>query len=145
MLQRRYSPLTAMLVLAVIWAGWHLPMFLVVSNFRGFSAGTTVGWLLGLTAGSIVLGWLFNRSGGSVALVAVWHACFNMVSATAAAGGLAAAIITTVVMIQAVVLVVAELVARRRGRPSVLGLRPSGRPRTAATYQAVAGRSGDGS
>jgi membrane protease YdiL (CAAX protease family) len=126
LLQRRFSPLTAMLVLAVIWAGWHLPMFLVVDNFRGFSAGTVVGWLLGLTAGSIVLGWLYNRSGGSVALVAVWHACFNMVSATAAGSGLVAAIVTTVVMVQAVVLVVAELVARRQSRPSVLDPRPSG-------------------
>ncbi len=126
LLQRRVSPLTAMLVLAVIWAGWHLPMFLVVDSFSGFSAGTVVGWLLGLTAGSIVLGWLYNRSGGSVALVAVWHACFNMVSATAAASGLVAAVVTTVVMVQAVVLVIAELVAWRQGRPSVLGPRTPG-------------------
>ena len=69
LLQRRFSPLTAMLVVAVLWAGWHLPMFLVVNNFRSFSVGTVVGWLFGLTAGSIVLGWLYNRSGGSVALV----------------------------------------------------------------------------
>jgi uncharacterized protein len=111
LLQRRYSPLVAMLLLALIWAGWHLPMFLVLDNFRSFSVGTVIGWLLGLTAGSIVLGWLYNRSGGSVALVAVWHAGFNMVSATAAATGLLAAIVTTVVMLQAVVLIVAELVA----------------------------------
>ena len=58
LLQRRMSPLPAMLVLAVIWAGWHLPMFFVVNNFRSFSAGTIMGWLLGLTAGSILLGWL---------------------------------------------------------------------------------------
>ena len=38
LLQRRFSPLTAMLVLAVIWAGWHLPMFLVVDGFRGWPA-----------------------------------------------------------------------------------------------------------
>jgi hypothetical protein len=100
LLQRRFTPLTAMLLLAAIWAGWHLPMFLVVNSFRGFSAVTVVGWLLGLTAGSIVLGWLYNRSGGSVALVAVWHAGFNMVSATAAATGLIAAIVTTAVMVQ---------------------------------------------
>jgi membrane protease YdiL (CAAX protease family) len=66
-----------MLVLAVIWAGWHLPMFLVVDSFRGMPAGMKVGWFLGLTAGSIVLGWLYKRSGGSVALVAVWHASFK--------------------------------------------------------------------
>jgi membrane protease YdiL (CAAX protease family) len=127
LLQRRFPPLAAMLVVAVLWAGWHLPMFLVVNNFRGFSAGTVVGWLFGLAAGSIVLGWLYNRSGGSVALVAVWHACFNMVSATAAGSGLVPAIVTTVVMVQAVVLVVVELVARHRGRASVLGPRASER------------------
>jgi membrane protease YdiL (CAAX protease family) len=123
LLQRRFSPLTAMLVVAVIWAGWHLPMFLVVGNFRSFSAGTVIGWLLGLTAGSIVLGWLYNRSGGSVALVAIWHAGFNMVSATAAGTGLIAAVVTTAVMGQAAVLVIAELHARRHGRPSILGPR----------------------
>ncbi len=105
-----------MLVLAVIWAGWHLPMFFVVNNFRSFSAGTIVGWLLGLTAGSILLGWLYNRSGGSVVLVAVWHAGFNLVSATAAATGLLAAVVTSTVMVAAVALVVAEILAGRRGR-----------------------------
>lgn len=124
LLQRRFSPLIAMLVLALIWAGWHLPMFFVLDNFRSFSLGTVIGWLLGLTAGSIVLGWLYNRSGGSVALVAVWHAGFNMVSATAAASGLLAAIVTTVVMLQAVVLIVAELVARSRGGQTVIGPLP---------------------
>lgn len=119
-LQQRFTPLTAMLVLAAIWAGWHLPMFLVVSNFRDFSVGTVIGWLLGLTAGSIVLGWLYNRSGGSVALVAVWHAGFNMVSATAAGTGLIAAVVTTAVMVQAIVLVAAELRSQRRGGSSVL-------------------------
>jgi len=123
LLQRRLSPLPAMLVLAVIWAGWHLPMFFVVDNFRNFSVGTIIGWLLGLTAGSILLGWLYNRSGGSIALVAVWHAGFNVVSATAAATGLLAAVVTSTVMVAAVALVIAEIVAGRHGRPSVLGPR----------------------
>lgn len=122
-LQDRFSPLTAMLVLALIWAGWHLPMFLVVNNLRDFGVGTLVGWLLGLTAGSLVLGWLYNRSGGSVALAAVWHAGFNVVSATAAATGLLAAVSTTAVMAVAVLLVGLEIRARRQDRPSVLGPR----------------------
>lgn len=123
LLQRRFSPLAAMSIVAVLWAGWHLPMFFVVGNFRSFGAGTVVGWFLGLLAGSIVLGWLYNRSGGSVVLVAVWHAGFNMVSGTAAATGVLAAVATTAVMTLAAVLVAAEVIARRRGRPSVLGPR----------------------
>ena len=122
-LQRRFTPLTAMLLLTPIWAVWHAPMFVVVSTFRGFDAGTVIGWTFGLASGSVVLGWLYNRT-GSVALAAVWHGLFNVVSGTAAAGGVMAAVTSTVVMVVAVVLVGAELLARRRGRPSVLGPRP---------------------
>ncbi len=119
-LQRRFRPLTAMLLLAPIWALWHAPMFAVVSTFRGFGAGTLVGWFLGLVCGSVVLGWLYNRT-GSIAIVAVWHGLFNVVSGTAAAAGLIAAVSSTVVMVLAVGLIGAEVLATRRGRATVLG------------------------
>jgi uncharacterized protein len=119
-LQRRFSPLTSMLLLAVVWAGWHAPMFLVLTSFRAFDAVTAVGWLLGLAAGSVVLGWLAVRT-GSVAVVAVWHGLFNVVSGTAAATGTVAAVTSTAVVVWAALLVGADVVARRRGRASVLG------------------------
>jgi len=118
-LQRRFGPLASMLLLALVWAGWHAPMFLVLGSFRGFGAGTVVGWLLGLVAGSVVLGWLVNRT-GSVAVVAVWHGLFNVVSATAAGSGLVAAVVSTAVMVWAVVLVALHLRACQRGVASVL-------------------------
>jgi CAAX protease family protein len=145
LLQRRFSPLTSMLLLTAIWAAWHAPMFLVVSTMRGFGTGTTVGWLVGLAAGSVVLGWMRNRS-GSVAVVAVWHGLFNVVSGTAAAAGLLAALNSTAVMLAAAVLVGAELLARRRGRPSVLGpagrAAPAGRGATASADESLSRRSG---
>jgi membrane protease YdiL (CAAX protease family) len=122
-LQRRFGPLTAMLLLAVIWAGWHAPMFLVLGSFRDFGPAVTAGWLLGLAAGSIVLGWLANRT-GSVPVVAVWHGLFTVVSGSAAATGTLAAVVSAGVMVWAVLLVGLELAARRRGRPPVLGPRP---------------------
>jgi membrane protease YdiL (CAAX protease family) len=109
MLQRRMRPLYAMLVVAVVWAGWHAPLFAILANFRSFSAGTLVGFGLGLVCGAIVLGWLYNRT-GSVLAVAVWHATYNVTSATDAAHGLPAAVSTTVVIIAAVALVVADIV-----------------------------------
>jgi CAAX protease family protein len=112
-LQQRMRPLAAVLVVSVIWAGWHAPLFAIVSNFRGFSAGTLVGFFLGMVCGAIVLGWLYNRT-GSVLAVAVWHATYNLTSATDAAHGLPAAISTTVVIVAAVGLVVADLL--RHGR-----------------------------
>lgn len=95
-------------------------LVVVVSTFRGFDAGTLVGWFLGLVSGSVVLGWLYNRT-GSVALTAIWHGLFNVVSGTAAAAGVMAAVTSTAVMVLAVILIVAEVLAGRRGRPTVLG------------------------
>ena len=120
-LQRRFSPLTSSLILAVLWFGWHLPQFFVIATYRNSSPVQYVGFFLGLTCGAVILTWLYNRSGGSILLVAVWHGLYNFVSGTQAATGLLAAVVTTLVMIQAVVLIVLEVRARRRGRPSVLG------------------------
>jgi membrane protease YdiL (CAAX protease family) len=120
-LQRRFSPLTSSLILAVLWFGWHLPQFFVIATYRDFGPVQYVGMFLGLTSGAVVLTWLYNRSGSSILLVIVWHGLYNFVSGTQAATGLLAAVVSTLVMIQGVVLIVLELRARRRGRPSVLG------------------------
>jgi membrane protease YdiL (CAAX protease family) len=120
-LQRRFSPLTSSLILAVLWFGWHLPQFFVISTYRDSSPVQYIGMLLGLTCGAVILTWLYNRSGGSILLVGVWHGLYNLVSGTQAASGLLAAVVTTLVMIQGVVLIILELRARRLGRPSVLG------------------------
>jgi membrane protease YdiL (CAAX protease family) len=120
-LQRRYSPLTATLVVALMWAVWHVPMFVVVASFRSFGPALLVGWLIGLGCGAIVLTWLYNRSGGSILLVAVWHTGYNLVSGTAAGSGLLAAISTTAVIVLATALVALEVRATRTGSPSVIG------------------------
>ncbi len=120
-LQRRFSPLTSSLILAVVWFLWHLPQFFVIAAYRDFSPVQYVGMLLGLFCGAVILTWLYNRSGGSILLVIIWHGLYNFVSGTQAATGLLAAVVTTLVMAQGVVLIVLEVRARRRGRPSVLG------------------------
>jgi len=120
-LQRRFSPLTSSVILAVLWFGWHVPQFFVIATYRDFAPFQYVGFFLGLTCGAVVLTWLYNRSGGSILLVAIWHGLFNVVSGTQAATGALAAVISTLIMIQAVVLIILELRARRRGRSSVLG------------------------
>ena len=119
-LQDRHRPLTATLIVAALWAGWHTPMFFVVDTFRSFSVPILAGWIIGLFCGAIVLSWLYNRSGGSILLVAVWHTTYNLISGTAAATGLLAAVSTTLVIGLAAVLVVLEVRATRDGRDSVL-------------------------
>lgn len=110
-LQRRLSPLAAIAVVTAVWVGWHLPLFLLLSDYRGFSPATAVGFAIGLLCGAVVLGWLWNRT-GSVPAVAVWHGLYNLGAATVAATGLIAAVVTTIVIAQALLIVVAEVVTR---------------------------------
>jgi membrane protease YdiL (CAAX protease family) len=112
-LQRHLRPLFAMIVVAIAWAGWHAPLFAIVAGYRGFTVVTLIGFSIGLLCGAIVLGWLYNRT-GSVLAVAVWHATYNVTSATTGAHGLPAALSTTVVIAAATVLVVADAVMHGR-------------------------------
>ena len=113
-LLRERRPLTASLIVALLWGFWHLPMFWVVESFRSFGPAAIVGWAVGLTAGSVVLTYLYRGSGNSILLVAAWHTAFNLTSATKATSGLVAAISSTAVMVAAVVITVAWLPRGRR-------------------------------
>ena len=114
-LLRRRGVSVAALLVTLAWAPWHIPLFFLVGSFEGFSVGEVVGWVIGLTAGSLVLTWLYAGSGRSILLVAVWHTAFNFTSGTPAADGVAAAVTSTLVMIAAVAIVVADL--RRAATP----------------------------
>ncbi len=147
-LQRRMRPLLAMLVVALVWAGWHAPLFAILDGYRGFTPLTLVGFVTGLASGAVVLGWLYNRT-GSVLAVAVWHGTYNLASASAAATGVIAALSTTAVIIAAVVLVIADI--RTGGRtlapvahtPGRMAWTPStsGRTRGRSTPTAPSARS----
>jgi membrane protease YdiL (CAAX protease family) len=119
-LQRRFNPLSATLIVAVIWAVWHTPFFLILSTYSGFNAMTLVMFPLGLASGAVVLTWLYNHTGRSILAVALWHTLYNMAVATAGATDLIQGVVTAVVMVGAAVLVIVELVLQRRGGRSVL-------------------------
>jgi membrane protease YdiL (CAAX protease family) len=100
-LQEGRSALYATLILALLWALWHLPQF-----FYLFDPAIAAGWAFGLLAGAIVFTWLFNSSRGSILIVAIWHGCFNFATASSAGNGILAAVVSTVVMVWAVVVIV---------------------------------------
>jgi membrane protease YdiL (CAAX protease family) len=99
-LQKDHNALAATSILAVLWALWHLPQF-----FYLFDPSIAIAWAIGLFAGAIVFTWLLNSTGGSILVVAVWHGCFNYVSASSAGNGVLAAVVSTIVMVWAVVVV----------------------------------------
>jgi membrane protease YdiL (CAAX protease family) len=105
-LQARFGPLGGSLVLAALWAGWHLPAFGFVQTYREMALPMIVGgFLLGITCGSIVLARVVHQTGGSVLAAALWHATYNLTSATSAGGGMISAVTTACVMIWAFILV----------------------------------------
>jgi membrane protease YdiL (CAAX protease family) len=65
----------ASVLLGMIWACWHLPLF--------FIAGTTTTgqsfplYFLQVTAMSVALAWLYERTGGSLLLTMLMHAAVN--------------------------------------------------------------------
>jgi membrane protease YdiL (CAAX protease family) len=108
----RVGEVRAALLVTVVWAAWHLPLFWVVASFRSMG-WATIGWVLGLLAGSVVLTRLYVGSRRSILLVALWHTAFNLTSATTATQGLPAAITSTAVMVAAVVVLVRARVRDR--------------------------------
>ncbi|WP_169735721.1 CPBP family intramembrane glutamic endopeptidase [Intrasporangium oryzae] len=127
-LQRRFGPLTATLILAAAWAGWHVPQFFYLRSYKDFPPAMVPVFVFGLLAGAVVLTWLYNGTGGSILAVAVWHALYNLTGATRAAGsGALSAVMWTFVVVTALALLVLEWRASRAGGRSVLGPRPARR------------------
>jgi len=109
-LQQRFGPLGGTLLLALLWAGWHLPAFGVVQTYREMTIPMILGgFIFGIACGSLVLARVAHRTSGSVLAAALWHAAYNLTSATSAGGGFIAAFTTTCVMLWALVLLAGEL------------------------------------
>jgi membrane protease YdiL (CAAX protease family) len=106
-------PRTSFLV-AGAWIGWHVPMVWVNASFRAFGPAQTVGWAVGLTAGSVVLTWAYRSTGRSILLVAALHTAFNLASATEATGFVVGAAASVVVIFGAVSILRSEPATSRR-------------------------------
>lgn len=97
-LQKDHGAFSATMILAGFWALWHLPQFFYVYEL----SIALIGWLIGLFAGAVVLTWLYNSSGESILMVALWHACFNFVSASTSETGILPFAISALVIFAAI-------------------------------------------
>lgn len=100
-LQQNRSALAATLILAALWALWHLPQFFYV-----FEPSMVFGWLIGLFAGAVVLTWLYNSTKDSILMVTIWHGCFNFVTATTVDTGFLPAVLSMLVIFWAIFVIV---------------------------------------
>lgn len=75
-LQTKHSPLIASLILAPVWALWHLPL---IGN--EFPWPIVLPFVLSVFGATLMITWLFNRTKGSVLLPMLFHATVNTVGA----------------------------------------------------------------
>jgi len=71
LLQRKFAPVWAGLILGVIWGLWHMPAFLLSGTQQ--SEWSFTAFFSGCLAISVIATALFNRSHGSILLSAFFH------------------------------------------------------------------------
>ena len=71
LLQRRFSPFWASLILGVVWAVWHAPAFALSGTPQ--SAWSFGPFFLGLIAITVIMTPLFNASRGSLLIAILYH------------------------------------------------------------------------
>jgi membrane protease YdiL (CAAX protease family) len=76
LLQRRYSPLVASLILGCIWGVWHIPAFLFSGSPQSFS--TFPLYFIYLVCGTVLMTAVYNASRGSLPLAIIVHGLFNL-------------------------------------------------------------------
>lgn len=74
-LQRIYGPMAASLVIGVVWAVWHLPLFAMEGTSQ--SQVPFLAYAPAVVAMSVVFTWLYNESAGCILPAMLLHAGIN--------------------------------------------------------------------
>jgi membrane protease YdiL (CAAX protease family) len=95
-LQERRSALASSLILGVVWALWHLPLFFVPGTYQaGLGVGTPAFWLffIPIVPLTLIFSWIFNNTNRSTLAVILFHAMVNftgeLIAVTVRADGFA--------------------------------------------------------
>ncbi|WP_433502303.1 CPBP family intramembrane glutamic endopeptidase [Pseudonocardia halophobica] len=75
-LQAAHGPLAGSVLLGVLWAAWHLPLFWT-GVWTPPSVANVVMFFVMITALTVVMSWVFNNAEGSLLITMLMHASFN--------------------------------------------------------------------
>ena len=98
-LQARHSARAASLIVGLLWACWHIPVFFYSYEASPFGV---IAFLVGILSGSALLTWLYNSTRGSVLATILWHGTYN--AAVAGAEGGISAIVTAFVVLAVIII-----------------------------------------
>jgi membrane protease YdiL (CAAX protease family) len=74
-MQQRYSALQSGLLLGLVWAGYHIPAFII----SGYYSSEWIFWhVLYTIAGRVLFVWVYNNSGKSLFSMALFHTTFGL-------------------------------------------------------------------
>jgi membrane protease YdiL (CAAX protease family) len=79
-LQARWSALASSVVLGVVWASWHLPLFFIEGTFQsGLGVATASFWIfmLGIIPQTIIMTWIYNNNRRSTLSAVLFHFMLN--------------------------------------------------------------------
>ena len=85
-LQLTWSALSASLILGVVWAVWHLPLFFIGGTHQhdvvGFATASFWLFMAGTVALSVAITWVYNNTERSVLGIVVLHGWVNFTAET---------------------------------------------------------------
>jgi membrane protease YdiL (CAAX protease family) len=96
-LQVNHNASLAAFIVGVLWALWHIPLFLWPGSLMSRSPFWV--WSVAVIGESFLFAWLYNSAGQSLAVVALFHVSWNT---CAAAAGVDSPLVLTAVTICAV-------------------------------------------
>jgi membrane protease YdiL (CAAX protease family) len=100
-LQKTRSATMATLILGVLWACWHLPLFFYRDTYIQMGIAGFPMLALSLICAAMIFTWLYNSTGGSLLIVMLFHAIFNWLTSNEAGGQYAAIILSVAVILAA--------------------------------------------
>lgn len=74
-MEERWNAFRASLILGIIWAAWHIPIYVFVG---GQTLLWTAGQVLVMIGLRILLGWIYNNTGKSLFAAILFHAVYNV-------------------------------------------------------------------
>jgi uncharacterized protein len=72
-LQTRWNALAASLMIGLIWAFWHLPLFMMVGTSQHELGVPFIGFVIKMISGSILYTWLYNNTKHSLWSAILFH------------------------------------------------------------------------
>jgi len=100
-LQRDRPAASSTLILAVLWACWHLPAFAFRDTYIEMGPLGFPMLLISIIFSAMIFTWLYNSTRGSLLIVILFHGVFNWLSVSEAGGQLVAPIMTVPVILWA--------------------------------------------